>query len=49
MAQVGGMPCVQVQLVGSAIDAELHGLIGRAAREIVLELYFELLHRFPPR
>ena len=48
VAEVRGMPRVQVELVGSAIDTELHGLIGRAAGEIVLQLYFDLLHCFPP-
>ena len=39
---------VQVYLVIPAIQAERNGFIGRTACQVVLKLYFDFLHLFPP-
>jgi len=47
-AELVGMPGVQVDLVFRAVHAKLHGLVGRAASQVVLKMYFDPLHYFPP-
>jgi len=47
-AQLGGMPVAQIDLVVRAVHAKLHGLVGRAASQVVLKMYFDPLHYFPP-
>jgi hypothetical protein len=49
LAEGGRVLGVQVYLVLPAVHAERHGFIGRTAGQIVLELYFELLHLRPPK
>ena len=48
LAEGGRVLGVQVYLVLPAVHAEHNGFIGRTAGQIVLELYFELLHLIPP-
>jgi hypothetical protein len=47
-AELAGMPGAQIDLVVHAVHAKLHGLVGRAASQIVLKMYFDPLHYFPP-
>jgi hypothetical protein len=47
-AELGGMPVAQIDLVVRAVQAKLHGLVGRAASQVVLKVYFDPLHYFPP-
>jgi len=47
-AKVGGMSGVQVNLVPAAIDAELDGLVGWAASQVILQPYIDPLHYPPP-
>jgi hypothetical protein len=47
LAKVGSMPRVEINLVGAAIDAELHRLIGWAASQVVLQPYIDPLHYAP--
>jgi len=42
------MPSAQIDLVLQAVQAKLHGLVGRAASQVVLKMYFDPLHYFPP-
>jgi hypothetical protein len=46
--KVGRVLGTQVKLVCRAFQRELNRLVGRAAGQIVLQLYLEPLHRFPP-
>lgn len=48
LAKVGGMPGVEVNLVRAAIDAELDGLIGWAAGQVIFQPYIDALHHAPP-
>ncbi len=48
LAERGRVLGVQVYVVVQAVQAERNGFIGRTAGQIVLELYFELLHLLPP-
>jgi hypothetical protein len=47
-AELAGMPVAQIDLVLRAVHAKLHGLVGRAASQVVLKMYFDPLHYFPP-
>jgi hypothetical protein len=47
-AELGGMPVAQIDLVLCAVHAKLHGLVGWAASQVVLKMYFDPLHYFPP-
>jgi hypothetical protein len=47
-AELGGMPGAQIDLVVHAVHAKLHGLVRRAASQVVLKMYFDPLHYFPP-
>jgi hypothetical protein len=47
-AKVGGMAGIQVDLVRTAVDAELDCLVGWAASQVVLEAYIDVLHYAPP-
>lgn len=47
-AELVGMPVAQIDLVLRAIHAKLHGLVGRAASQVVLKMHFDPLHYFPP-
>jgi hypothetical protein len=44
----GGMSSAQVDFVAPAVHAELHGLVRRAPRQVVLKLYVDTLHYVPP-
>jgi len=46
--QVGRVLGTQIKLVRRAFQRELNRLVGRAAGQIVLQLYLKPLHRFPP-
>jgi hypothetical protein len=48
LAEAGSVLGIQVYLVIPAIHAEHKGFVGRTAGQIVLELYFDFLHLFPP-
>ena len=47
-AELAGMPRTQIDLILRAVHAELHGLVGRAASQVVLKMHFDPLHYFPP-
>jgi hypothetical protein len=47
--QVSRMLGAQVKLIRRAFQRELNRLVGRAAGQIVLQLYLKPLHRLPPR
>jgi hypothetical protein len=47
LAEFGGVPFVQVYLERPAVEAELHGLVSRAAGQVILQLHFYLLHCSP--
>jgi hypothetical protein len=47
-AEFGCVSGVEVDRVDLPVYAELDGLIGRAARQIVFQLYFDPLHCLPP-
>jgi hypothetical protein len=46
--KVGRMLGAQIELVRRAFQCELNRLVGRAAGQIVLQLYLKPLHRLPP-
>jgi hypothetical protein len=46
--ELGRMPGAQINLVVRAVQAELHGLVGRAARQVILKMHFDPLHYLPP-
>jgi hypothetical protein len=46
--KVGGMLGAQIKFVRRPFQRELNRLVGRAAGQIVLQLYLEPLHRLPP-
>src|SRR5262249_21192225 len=48
-AELDGMPGAQVYLVVHAFHAELHSLVGGAASEVVLQMYFHPLHYISPQ
>jgi hypothetical protein len=47
-AELAGMPVAQIDLVVHAVHAKLHGLVGRAASQVVLKMYFDPLHLLSP-
>jgi hypothetical protein len=47
-AELVGMPGAQIELVLPAVHAKLHGLVGRAASQVVLKMHFDPLHYYPP-
>lgn len=47
-AELGRMPGAQIYLVLRAIQAELHGLVGGAASQVILKMHFDPLHYLPP-
>jgi hypothetical protein len=47
-AELAGMPGAQIDLVLRAVHAKLHGLVGRAASQVVLKMHFDPLHYLPP-
>lgn len=47
-AELAGMPGAQIDLVLPAVHAKFHGLVGRAASQVVLKMHFDPLHYFPP-
>ena len=47
-AELSGVPRTQIDLILRAVHAELHGLVGRAASQVVLKMHFDPLHYFPP-
>jgi hypothetical protein len=47
--KIGRMLGAQIKLVRRAFQRELNRLVGRAAGQVVLELYLKPLHRLPPK
>jgi hypothetical protein len=47
-AKLGRMPSTQIYLVVRAVQAEPHGLVGRAASQVILKMHFDPLHYLPP-
>ena len=47
-AELGRMPGAQIYLVLRAVQAEPHGLVGRAASQVILKMHFDPLHYLPP-
>jgi hypothetical protein len=46
-AELGRMPGAQIYLVEHAVQAEPHGLVGRAASQVILKMHFDPLHSSP--
>jgi hypothetical protein len=49
LAKGGRMPGIEVDLVRTAIDAELDCFIGWAASQVILQPYIDPLHTLPPK
>jgi hypothetical protein len=47
-AELGRMPRAQIYLVEHPVQAEPHGLVGRAASQVILKMHFDPLHYLPP-
>ncbi len=47
MTEFGRVSCVQVDFVGPAVQAEVDGLIGWPASQVIFQLHVNLVHYFP--
>jgi len=47
VAESRGMSGIQVDFVGPAVNSEVHGLVGRAAGQVILESDVHFLHASP--